>query len=125
MNQAAPADPPALTGREVRRLALALPETEERSRSGRPSFRVGGRVFATLYPRRKRAVLKLSLHEQHVLRRTQPAVFRLAPWAHRGWTGIELRRVDPWLFEELLVGAWRRLAPRHATFRFDARRRAP
>ncbi len=33
----------------VRRLALALPEATEQDHHGRPSFRVGGKIFATLW----------------------------------------------------------------------------
>lgn len=113
-----------LTAREVRRLALALPEAEEHPRWGRPSFLVWGRIFATLQPQRKRAVLKLALDEQKLLGHAQPQIFKLAPWGGRGWTSVELARVDPWLFEELLVGAWRRLAPKHAIARWEAKRRA-
>jgi len=34
---------------EARRLALSLPETVEQDHHGRPSFRVTGRIFATLW----------------------------------------------------------------------------
>jgi hypothetical protein len=34
---------------EARRLALALPETVEQDHHGRPSFRVGAAIFATLW----------------------------------------------------------------------------
>jgi hypothetical protein len=37
-----------VTPGDVRRLALALPGAEERDHHGFPSFRVGGRIFATL-----------------------------------------------------------------------------
>ncbi len=113
-----------MTAREVRRLALALPEAEERPHWGKPSFRVRGRIFARLEPRNQRAVLKLSLEEQDVLGQAQPTVFKLTSWGHQGWTSVLLQRVDPWLFEELLVGAWRRLAPRRAVSRWEADRRA-
>ena len=34
---------------EARALALALPDVEERDHHGRASFRVGGRIFATVW----------------------------------------------------------------------------
>lgn len=37
------------TLQQARALALALPGAEERDHHGRPSFRVGGRIFATLW----------------------------------------------------------------------------
>jgi len=40
-----------MTANEFRRLALALPEAEERAHMDHPDFRVGGKIFATLgYP---------------------------------------------------------------------------
>jgi SH3-like domain-containing protein len=79
-------------------------------------------MLATLQPRRKRAVLKLSPDEQAVLGQVQPKVFRRTLGGEHGWTSIELQGVDPWLFEELLVGAWRRLASRRAIARWRADR---
>ena len=34
---------------EARRLALSLPDAVEQDHHGRPSFRVAGRIFATLW----------------------------------------------------------------------------
>ena len=34
---------------DARRLALSLPDTVEQDHHGRPSFRVAGRIFATLW----------------------------------------------------------------------------
>ena len=40
-----------MTAAEFRRLALSLPEAEEREHMHHPDFRVGGKIFATLgYP---------------------------------------------------------------------------
>ena len=38
----------AITPNDARRLALALPEAVEQDHHGRPAFRVGGKIFATL-----------------------------------------------------------------------------
>jgi hypothetical protein len=38
-----------MTGEEARAIALSLPGAQERDHHGRPSFRVGGRIFATLW----------------------------------------------------------------------------
>ena len=39
-----------MTPSDLRRLALALPGTEESSHMGAPDFRVGGRIFASASP---------------------------------------------------------------------------
>lgn len=38
-----------MTSDEARQLALALPEAVEQDHHGRPSFRVAGKIFATLW----------------------------------------------------------------------------
>jgi hypothetical protein len=38
-----------LSSQEARRLALSLPEAIEQDHHGRPSFRIAGRIFATLW----------------------------------------------------------------------------
>ena len=40
---------PSLTSAGARKLALALPEAVEQDHHGRPSFRVNGKIFATLW----------------------------------------------------------------------------
>lgn len=112
-----------VTPGRVRRLALSLPDAEEHRQRGRSSFQVRGRTFATL-PTRESAVLELSHDEQDVLTRAHPGVFAAARPRRRGLTLVELRRVDAWLFEELLVAAWRRVAPRRSAARWDAERTA-
>src|SRR5260221_12017083 len=42
-------DPAMVTADEARALALALPEAVEQDHHGRPSFRVAGKIFATLW----------------------------------------------------------------------------
>jgi hypothetical protein len=50
-----------VTENEFRRLALSLPEAEEREHMGHPDFRVGGKIFATLgYPGKSWAMVRLT-----------------------------------------------------------------
>lgn len=105
---------------DVRALSLSLPEAEEQDHFGKPSFRVRGKIFATLWVQEERAVLKLSLEEQDSLAQGQPEVFAVTPWGHQGWTSVELSRVDAALFGELLRGAWRRVAPKRVVALHEA-----
>ncbi|WP_433932321.1 MmcQ/YjbR family DNA-binding protein [Sorangium cellulosum] len=107
---------------DFQRLALSLPEAEEQDHFGKPSFRVRGKIFATHWVQEERAVLKLSLDEQDSLVQAQPDVFSVTPWGHQGWTRVELRRVDRTLLEELLAGAWRRVAPKRVVAQWEAGR---
>ncbi|HJQ58148.1 MAG TPA: MmcQ/YjbR family DNA-binding protein, partial [Vineibacter sp.] len=70
----------------VRKLAMALPGAEEKDHFGRPSFRVGGKIFATLWPAEKRAVLKLPADHQTLLFEAQPDAFSPARWGSIVWT---------------------------------------
>ncbi|HWY42252.1 MAG TPA: MmcQ/YjbR family DNA-binding protein [Candidatus Sulfotelmatobacter sp.] len=50
---------------DFRRLALKLPQTEERSHMNHPDFRVAGKIFATLaYPKKDWAMVKLTPIQQ-------------------------------------------------------------
>src|SRR5579864_201099 len=52
----------AMTANQFRKIALAVPESEERAHMSHPDFRVAGKIFATLgYPDKSRAMVKLSL----------------------------------------------------------------
>jgi len=101
-----------LTVARFRALALALPEVSEEDHWGKPSFRVKGKILATLWVAERRAVLKLGLDEQEAWCQAEPEVFRPTAWAHQGWTSVELDRVDSGLLEKLLQGAWKRVAPK-------------
>ncbi|HEX5689646.1 MAG TPA: MmcQ/YjbR family DNA-binding protein [Roseiflexaceae bacterium] len=98
----------------VRAQALALPEVEEHEHWGRPSFRVRGKIFATLWPDEQRAMLKLPPPEQAALVLRDAATFWMVPgsWGVRGSTFVELRTVDHADFLEALTTAWRGVAPK-------------
>ena len=98
----------------VRRLALALPEAEERDHRGHPSFRVGKKIFATLWPDERRTVLKLEPAEQTALTTLFPSAFAPLPggWGRQGWTNVQLDHVEHDAFATALRTAWRSVAPK-------------
>ena len=58
-----------MTSAGFRKLALALPDVEERAHMGHPDFRVGGRAFATMgYPRAAVRDALASAYEARVLK---------------------------------------------------------
>jgi hypothetical protein len=113
----------------ARRMALALPGAKEKDHFGRPSFRVGGKIFATLWPKEKRAVLKLPADHQTMLFEAQPEAFSPARWGSIVWTFVELPKVDKAQLDGLLAAAWRTAAPkallRTAAPRPPARKKTP
>jgi hypothetical protein len=109
-----------ITPAALRKLALSLPGAEEHPHWGNPSFRVRGKIFATMNEAERRATLKMSVEERETIAAAAPEVFEVLAWGNQGWTRVDLRRVDRVLIEELLTSAWRRLAPKRVVAAFDA-----
>ena len=101
----------AITPARASALARALPESVEADHHGRPSFRVNGKIFATLPD---------ATHMNVML--DEPGI-RTAVQAHpdacaERWWGkrlaavqVDLERADPALLTELLTDAWEGKAP--------------
>lgn len=102
---------------KYRTLALALPDAVEKEHWGRPSFRVGNKIFGTMWPDERRAVLKLPLADQHALVEMAPDTYSAGPWGHQGWTFVELKRVRVAEFADLVQLAWRQVATKRALAR--------
>ena len=64
---------------DVRELALALPQTIERSSYGTPGFRVGDRLFARLHQDGESLVVWVDMDEREMLAQTEPGEVFLDP----------------------------------------------
>jgi len=89
-----------------------MPHAEERAHHGHPDFRVGGKIFATLWPNQFRAPLKLAIADQSALIQIEPDVFSLNAWSHHGFTDVHLKRVKAARFRAVVDAAWRNVAPK-------------
>jgi len=101
----------AVTREDARRLALALPEAVEQDHHGRPSFRVGGRIFATLWSEERMNVM---LDEGGILTAVDRdgEACEEVRWGKRlAAVGVRLARVDAAFLAELLEDAWEGKAP--------------
>ena len=109
---------------QFREMALSLPEAEERDHFGRPSFRVRNKIFATLWIREKRAMVKLSPVDQAVFCDLNKAIFYPVPgvWGKRGSTFIELNKASRSIAKEALLNAWQQAAPQLLIKRYTAHR---
>lgn len=97
----------------ARALALALPEAAEADHHGRPSFRVDKKIFATLWVKEKRVVVKASLLDQAAWIEWHPQIFAAVPgWGRQGWTFVDLARIPETLLGDVLRAAWRGVAPK-------------
>jgi hypothetical protein len=99
---------------DVRRVALALPETEERlTWETDITFRVRDKIFAIGGEGATKVSIKADLETQAELIELDPATFAKSAYVGRfGWITADLERVDPALLTRLLRGAWRRTAPK-------------
>jgi hypothetical protein len=98
-----------------RREALALPQTVESSHGGHPDFRVGKRVFASLfYPNNDWGMVKLTPEQQAIVVDAEPDIFRAVPggWGKHGNTNVRLAMADQATLKSALTMAWQNLAPK-------------
>ena len=100
-----------MTADDARRVALALPQTEEKPHHGFPSWRVGGKIIATLPD-------EDHLHVMLEPERIREAVAVAPECCEEKWWGstlsacrIRLSRIDEDALAPLLEDAWRRRAP--------------
>jgi hypothetical protein len=103
-----------MTFEDVRRIAMALPEVEERlTWETDITFRVRDRIFAIGGEGSSGVSIKAGLEEQAELLEMDPRTFARSAYVGRfGWVTVDLARVDPGLLESLLRAAWRRTAPK-------------
>ncbi|HEX3831787.1 MAG TPA: MmcQ/YjbR family DNA-binding protein [Solirubrobacteraceae bacterium] len=105
-----------MTSRErVRELALALPEAAEQDHHGRPSFRVAGKIFATLWDE---GHMNVMLDEPGILTAVEahPEACTAFYWGKRlAAVQVELAAADEALAGALLADGWERRAPARLT----------
>jgi hypothetical protein len=102
------------TFEDVRRMALALPEAEERlTWETDITFRVRDKIFAIGGEGADRISVKASLETQAELIDLDPETFASSAYVGRfGWVTVVLDRVDPAVLASLIREAWRRSAPK-------------
>jgi len=104
-----------MTAKDFRKIALSLPETEERSHMDHPDFRVAGKIFATLgYPDKTRGMVKVSPEDQHDLCKDHPEAFTPVngAWGRRGATSVHLRAARKDVLAKAIRAAWSQTAPK-------------
>jgi len=113
-----------MTGDDLRRMALALPETTEKvTWEVDITFRVRDKIFAIMGEQGGSASIKASLEAQQALVASDPETFGVSAYTGRfGWTTVNLDRVEADELRELVEEAWRRTAPKKLVAAFDATR---
>lgn len=108
------------TGDELRSIALALPEAEERETWRSRTFRVRNKIFVILSDDGTNASVKTSREEQKALIAEDPETFTYPAYVGRhGWVGVDVTRIGRAHLRELVTEAWRMTAPKRVVRAFD------
>ena len=96
-----------------RRLALALPQAEEKSHFGKADFRVKNKIFAG-FNDKGMAYVKLLPEQQEILCAAEPDIIKAhaGHWGKQGWTFIDQSKADEPLLKSALHMAWQNVAPK-------------
>jgi hypothetical protein len=111
----------------ARRYALSLPETTEEPHFDMSSFRVRGKIFATVPPTGKHLHIFSDLGEIRGLVDEHPDAYEVIVWGKRdvsNWVRVTLAQADRGQVQELLEDAWRAKAPKRVLAAYDAERPA-
>jgi hypothetical protein len=96
----------------ARRFALSLPETTEEPHFDMASFRVRGKIFATVPPDGEHLHVFVGEGEVHAAVAEDPAAFEPLLWGKRlRGLRVRLAAAGQDRVEELLEESWRRKAP--------------
>ncbi len=101
-----------ITPETIRQLSLSFEETEEKPHFEKTSFRVKGKIFATLDIATNKLVIKLSEIDQSVFSGDKTAIYPVPnKWGKQGWTMIDLAKVEREILEDALTTAYCEVAP--------------
>jgi hypothetical protein len=100
---------------QARSLALTLPEAIESDHHGRPSFRVAGKIFATLWDQDHMNVM-LDQDGIRTAAEVYPEMCEEFWWGKRlGALSVDLGTIEAGTLADLLADAWEGKAPKRLT----------
>jgi len=103
----------AMSEAGVRRIALSLPEAAEAPHHDMASFRVMGKIFATVPPTSDRVHIFVNEEETHAYCAEYPGVVEELRWGKRlSGSRVWFRGATQTLLREMLEQAWRTKAPK-------------
>jgi hypothetical protein len=116
---------PVVTFAKARALALGMPGAVEADHWGNPSFRIYGRIFATVPDPHHLNVMIDPLDVESVVKVAPSACSELHWGKEVRGVRVDLRAASPKLVGDLLEAAWRRRAPKRllAAGQVERRRR--
>jgi hypothetical protein len=98
---------------DVRRIALSLPDTAEKIAWSMPTFRVAGKMFATLPEDETSIAVRCPKEERDELALAEPGKFWIADHeAGFAWIRVRLASLeDADELRDILADSWRQAAP--------------
>ncbi|MEU9340071.1 MmcQ/YjbR family DNA-binding protein [Streptomyces sp. NPDC048278] len=98
---------------DVRRVALSLPDTSEKIAWSMPTFRVAGKMFATLPEDETSIAVRCPKEEREELVLAEPGKFWIADHeAQFAWVRVRLAALeDEGELRDILADSWRQAAP--------------
>lgn len=97
---------------EVRRLALALPEATEEPHFQLSSFRVRGKIFATVSPDGNFMNVFVDDSERELMVTVDPKAYESLKWGKIAYLHVHLAAAKAKDVKGLLRSAWERKAPK-------------
>jgi hypothetical protein len=98
--------------REVRRFALTLPEATEQPHFHLTSFRVKGKIFATLAPDGSYMNVFVDDAHREIMVAVDPKAYETLKWGKIGYLHVHLAAAKAADVKTLLRAAWERKAPK-------------
>jgi hypothetical protein len=103
---------------QVRRFALSLPDVREEPHFQYTSFRVRGKIFATMPPDGKYVHIFVSDDEREIAMALEPKCLEALHWGAKVvGLRVSLDKAKPKLVTKLLARAWSSKAPKSLTSR--------
>jgi hypothetical protein len=102
---------------DVRRIALALPETVEKEAWNMPTFRVAGKMYLTLPDDETSFAVRCPMHERGELIAAEPEKFWVPPHeAGSNWVRVRLAALEDMdELRDIVEDSWRQAAPPRLT----------
>jgi len=98
---------------DIRKFALSLPEAHEAPHFESTSFRIRGKIFATLPPGGEYAHIFVDDEQREMALELHPEFIDKLIWGKKVWgVRVHLAKAKPKTVHSLLTSAWRRKAPK-------------
>ena len=98
---------------QARKMALTLPETEEKPHFHLTSFRIKNKIFSTIHADKSYMMVSLTPIDQSVFCSYDKNVIFPVPggWGRKGATFVNLKKVKKSMLIDALTTAWKKTAP--------------